>query len=316
MKVKGLDHIAIIGTGMIGASLATLFTGNGYKTTMLAVNEKEAKSGKDKYDANFKDLIEKGLAIETQKEACAKLLDVTQKYEDIAEADFIYECVIENLEAKRSVYAQLEKNCGQVKAIASSSSAISADDLAEGFDRLRDKFLVAHPFNPPHLVPLVEILKSRYTSDEAAATLIAALESTGRKIAVMKKSAPGFIANRLQHALYREAVYMVENGITTPKDIDLALKYSFIPRYTSIGLFEHFDYAGLDMILSIEDYLFPTLCNACSTQDYIRSRYEAGNLGSKSGKGVYDWSKIDMNEFRQKAAKPYLSFFNWDLPKE
>jgi len=213
-------------------------------------------------------------------------------------------------------YAQIEKYCTQVRAIASSTSAMSADDLAQGLSKYRDKLLVAHPWNPPHLVPFVEILKSSYTSGDALKTLVAVLESAGRKVAVMKKSAPGFIANRLQHALFREAVYMVEQGITTPEDIDMALKYSFVPRYTSIGLFEHFDYAGLDMIVSIEDYLFPTLCNDIKTQELICSKFETGELGCKTGKGVYDWSAVDMDVFRKKAAEPYWSFFNWELPED
>lgn len=129
----------------------------------------------------------------------------------------------------------------------------------------------------------------------------------------MQKSIPGFIANRLQHALYREAVYMVEQGIATPEAIDRTLKTSFAPRYTSIGIFEHFDYAGLDMIMSIEDYLFPTLCNADKTQDTIRRLNESGDLGFKTLKGVYDWSTKDVEDFRKRSSEPYLQFFNWTL---
>lgn len=316
MKLENIKKIGIIGTGMIGASLAVLFTGNGYHTTMYAINDEEAASGKQRYDTYFADLKENGLVTEGQAKACAKLLHITQRYEDLSDADFIFECVVERLEIKHAVYAQLEKHCRQVRVIASSTSAISSDDLADGLDTLKDRLLVAHPWNPPHLVPFVEVLRSRYTADDAEKVLIAVLESVGRKTAVMKKSAPGFIANRLQHALYREAVYMVEQGITTPQDIDTALKYSFIPRYTSIGIFEHFDYAGLDMIVSIEDYLFPTLCNATKTQSLVRDKYEAGKLGFKTGEGVLDWSDVDIDAFRKRASAPYLQFFNWSLPEE
>ncbi len=315
MKLNDIKHIGIIGTGMIGASLAVLFTGNGYKTTMYAINDQEAASGKERYDTYFVDLKEKGLVTEGQVKACTKLLHFTQQYEDISDVDFIFECVVERLEIKHAVYSQLEKHCKQVRAIASSTSAISADDLAKGLDTLKDRLLVAHPWNPPHLVPFVEVLRSQYTADDAEKVLVAVLESVGRKVAVMKKSAPGFIANRLQHALYREAVYMVEQGITTPQDVDMALNYSFIPRYTSIGIFEHFDYAGLDMIVSIEDYLFPTLCNDTKTQDLVRSKYDAGKLGYKTGEGVLDWSGVDINAFRKRASAPYLQFFNWSLPE-
>lgn len=315
MKLENVNHIAVIGTGMIGTSIAVLFTGNGYKTTMFAINDTEASKGLESYNTYYKDLIEKKLVTPAQAAACAKLLHFTQKYEDLADADFIFECVVESIIIKHTVYQEIEKHCKQFRAIVSSTSAISTDDLVEGLVQ-KEKFSVAHPWNPPHLVPCVEVVKSQYTSDETVQVIVDVLESVGREVVVMKKNAPGFIGNRLQHALYREAVYMVEQGIATPEDIDRTLQSSFMPRYTSIGLFEHFDYVGLDLIVSIEDYLFPTLSNAEKTQDYIRSRYNAGQLGFKTGNGVYDWNKKDVNDLRQRASAPYLHFFNWSLPED
>ena len=315
MKLASINHVAIIGTGMIGASLAALFTGNGYPTTMLAIDETQAEAGKNRYDDCFKDLMAKGLVTEKQIRACTRLLSVTQSYKDIAETDFIFECVFERLDVKYGVYELIEKHCRKFQALASSTSAISPDDLADGFKQ-KDKLVVAHPWNPPHLVPSVELVASIHTGEAALQTVYDVLESVGRKVVIMKKPAPGFIGNRLQHALYREAVHMVEQGIATPEDIDKTLMYSFVPRYTSIGIFQHFDYAGLDMIVSIDDYLFPDLSKADKTQDFIRSKYNAGDLGQKTGRGVYDWSKVDMEDFRKRAAQPYLAFFNWSLPEE
>ena len=313
MKLENVNHIAIIGTGMIGAALAVLFTGNGYKTTMYA--NTETSRGRIRYETYYKDLIEKKLVTPTQARKCAELLHITQDYEDFADADVIFECVVERLDVKHAVYQEIEKHCKQCKAIASTTSAISAEELAAGLVQ-KDKLSVAHPWNPPHLVPCVEVVKSQYTSDASVNFLVEILESVGREVVVMKKSVPGFIGNRLQHALVREAVYLVEQGIATPEDIDKTLKYSFAPRYTSIGLFDHQDYAGLDLVLSVEDYLFPTLCNAEKTQDYIRSRCDAGDLGFKTGKGVYDWRNRDIDDFRQRAGAPYLRFFNWSLPED
>jgi len=314
MKLEDVKHIAIIGTGMIGASLAVLFTGNSYKTTMLAINDAEAESGLARYQTYYKDLIEQKLVSPKQAEACAKLLNITQSYQDIADADFIFECVFERIDVKHSVYKEIEAHCHNYRAIASSTSAISADDLAAGLQN-KDKLMVAHPWNPPHLVPCVEVVKNQQTSDEALQFTVNLLRSVGREPVVMKKGAEGFIGNRLQHALFREAVHMVEMGIATPEDIDKTIMSSFGPRYASIGLFEHFDYAGLDLIVNIEDYLFPTLCNATKTQDIIREHVEKGELGFKTMKGMYDWSKKDLDEFRLRAGKPYLPYFNWSLPE-
>lgn len=308
-------QVAIIGTGMIGASLATLFTGNSFKTSILAMNDEEAKAGAERYKTYFDDLIVEGLVTREQAEASAKLLTVTQNYEELADVDFIFECVVERLEVKHSVYKEIEKHCNNYKAIASSTSALSADDLARGM-KDKTKLMVAHPWNPPHLVPCVEVVRSQYTSDEAVQFTVDILRATGREPVVMIRSAEGFIGNRLQHALYREAVHMVEEGIATPEDIDKTIMTSFGPRYASIGLFEHFDYAGLDMIKSIEDYLFPTLCNTDKTQDIINAHVEKGELGLKTMQGMYDWSKKDIEDFRLRASKPYLSYFNWNLPEK
>ena len=149
MKLESVQHVAVIGSGMIGASMAALFTGNGYKTTIYAINDKEAQSGLARYDSCYQDLIAEGYVTEKQAKACKNLLHVTQTYDDIADADFVVECVFENKDVKFSVYKDVEKHCKQFKAIASSSSAMSADDLAEGLTQ-KDKMVVAHPWNPPH----------------------------------------------------------------------------------------------------------------------------------------------------------------------
>jgi 3-hydroxybutyryl-CoA dehydrogenase len=316
MKMENINHVAIIGTGMIGASMAALFTGNGYPTTMLAVNEQEKNRGRDLYDTCYKDLIDKKLVTVEQAARCAKLLSFTFDYNDIAQTDFIFECVVERMDVKFCVYEKIEEYCKQFKVLASSTSALSADDLAEGLSKNKDKLVVAHPYSPPHLVPFVEVVKSKYTTEETAQTAYDVLESTGRKVIIMQRCAPGFVANRLQHALLREAVHIVEEGLATPRDIDKALMYSFMPRYTSVGLFEHQDAAGLDMVKSIEDYLLPTLSNANTTPDLINNLVNENNLGMKTGKGIYDWPKEAQDDFRIRASAPYLRYFNWDIPKE
>lgn len=316
MKIENINHVAIIGTGMIGASMAALFTGNGYPTTMLAVNEQEKNRGKDLYDTCFQDLIDKNLVTEEQAARCSSLLSFTYDYKDIAHTDFIFECVVERLDIKYCVYELIEEHCTQFKVLASSTSALSANDLAEGLKKSKEKLVVAHPYNPPHLVPFVEIVKSKYTTEEAAQTAYDVLESTGRKAIIMQRSAPGFVANRLQHALLREAVHIVEEGLATPRDIDKALMYSFMPRYTSVGLFEHQDAAGLDLVKSIEDYLLPTLSNCNCTPQFFNKLVEEQKLGMKTGEGVYEWPEEAKEDFRKRASAPYLCHFNWDIPKE
>jgi 3-hydroxybutyryl-CoA dehydrogenase len=315
MKLEGIEHIALIGTGMIGSSLAALFSGNGYRVTMLAHSVKGEAGGRARYRQFFDELIKKKLVSEAQFKRCSELLSTSFEYEDIADADVVFECVPENIELKYEVYKMIEENCIQLKAAVSTSSAKSPDDLAGGFERCKDRFLVAHPFNPAHLVPFVEIVKGEMTNAAAVSVIYALLESTGRKPIIANRSVPGFIATRLQHALLREASYLVDEGIASPEDIDKALMYSFMPRYTKVGLFQHQDAAGLDMVKSIQDYLCPSLCCRTDTPDFIAEHFNKGELGMKTGKGIYDWPDEAQKDFHRKAAEPYFRFFDWDLPE-
>lgn len=306
------QKVAIIGKGMIGISLAVLFTGNGIPTIVLAKN---SAAGLEKYRTYYQDLIAQGLVTDKQAAACERLLSFTESYADLADTDVVLECVTEKLDVKYEVYRQIEANCPHLKAIASTTSAISPMDLAKGVKQ-PEKIMVAHPYNPPHLVPCVELVKNDFTSQEALDAVINLMEFCGREVCKMNKPAPGFIANRLQHALYREAVYMVEQGICAPEDIDKCIRSSWGPRYTSIGLFDHFDYAGLDLIANIETYLYPDLCDIKTVHPSLLERLDRGDLGFKTGVGYYDWRQRDMDAFREKTCLPYLQFFNWKLPSE
>ncbi len=161
----------------------------------------------------------------------------------------------------------------------------------------------------------MELVKSPCSDEEAARTVYDVLEDCGRKVCVMKKSAPGFIANRLQHALLREAIYMVEEGLADPRDIDKALMYSFMPRYTAVGLFEHQDAAGLDMVQSIENYLFPSLSDRKAAFAFVDSRVSGGRRGQKDGEGTYRWDEASIADFKVRASEPYWQYFNWSLPE-
>ena len=307
--------VAIIGTGMIGSSLAVLATGNGYPVTVYA----RSAASKEKCEAQvgrfFNALMEKGLVTEAQAAACRKLLSFTDSYAGLADAELVIEGVAENLSTKQEVFRELEANLVGPGAIISTTSALDVEELAAGFTKYADRFLVAHPFFPPHLIPFVEVVKSSRTTEDALRTAVDMLEDCGREVVVLKKNAPGFLANRLQHALFREALHIVEEGIADPRDVDKAAMYSFMPRYTSIGLFEHFDNSGVDLNFNIENYLFKELSAADRAPKIVCDLVEKGDLGVKTGKGMYDWSETDMEDFAARISAPYWKYFDWKLPE-
>ncbi len=305
--------IAVVGGGAIGASLAVLFTGNGYHTVLLEKNDMERS--RSKVSDFYKDLVENGLMTEEQAGICLSYLNITSDYLDISDAGIIFESVPEILEIKHQVYREIEGNCNKFEVLASVTSAISADQLAEGL-RQKEKLVVAHPFYPAHMIPCVEVVQSIHTSKAAVELALEFLKDLKREVVLLKKNKPGFIANRLQYAMLREAIYIVEQGIASPEDVDRTLMYSFAPRYTSIGIFEHFDNCGLDLTESICSYLYPHLAKDESVQNYIDERCRQGKFGIKSGEGVYDWKEKDLEQFRRKTAEAYLRFFSWNIPKE
>ena len=220
MKLDNVNKIAVVGTGMIGTSLAVLFTGHGYKTCLYALNEELAEESKNRYQEYYQELIQKGLVTDAQAAICEKYLSYTTSYADIADADFVFECSLEDVKVKHEVYKELDKVLVAPKAVISTTSALSVEDLADGIDKFKDKLIVAHPFFPPHLVPFFEVVKSHATADGVTESAVELLESADREVVVLKKNAPGFIANRLQHALFREAINIVEQGIADARSVD------------------------------------------------------------------------------------------------
>ncbi|MBN2418859.1 MAG: hypothetical protein JXL81_05695, partial [Deltaproteobacteria bacterium] len=217
---------------------------------------------------------------------------------------------------KHDVYREIEKHCPEVKVICSVSSSIVVDDLVKGINKYKDRVVVTHPFNPPHMVPFFELAKGADTADGVIEFAAKLLEALDRKPVILKKSIPGFIGNRLQFALWREVLYLVENGIADPRDIDTCLMYSFCPRYTSIGIFEHFDNGGMQLNYNVVKKLFPLLSDEKGVPRAITDRIEAGDMGQKTGKGFYEWRDVDMDAYKERVSDPYWKFFGWDFPEK
>jgi 3-hydroxybutyryl-CoA dehydrogenase len=316
MKLDSVNHIGIIGLGMIGDSLAVLTTGHGYKTTCLARNPDKIPGYKKTYDQYFKQMTDQGLMPENQREICEKYLKYTLDITDLKDCDIIFECVFEDIELKYGIYANIEAHCPNVKAICSVSSSFVPDVLSAKATKYKDRIIVTHPFNPAHMVPFFELCGGSNTGEGVLPFVRKVLESLDRKPVILKKPAPGFIGNRLQFALWREALNLIESGICDPEDVDTCLNYSFCPRYTSIGIFEHFDNGGLNLNITTCNTVFPTLSNMKEAPPAITDRIARGDLGAKTGVGFYDWRDTDMDAYRERVNAPYWRFINWDLPTE
>ena len=207
----------------------------------------------------------------------------------VENADLVVEAVPERLELKQQIFAELDRLTPGHTILASNTSSFMPSQLASSTSR-PDRVLVTHYFNPPHLVPLVEVVKGPETSDATADTVRALYDQIGKIPVVVQKERLGFIGNRLQNALFREALALIDDGVCSIEDLDTVMHTSIGRRWSVAGIFEVFDLAGLDTVFAVSEQLFPDLSNATAPPAAWLERVASGDHGIKSGSGFYEWT--------------------------
>ena len=308
------EKIAVYGSGTIGACEATLITGNGFECTVIGHSEKGLERCKRTFEQNWDDLIEKGYASEENKAAALKLLTITNKPEQLDGRTFVFEAASEDPSVKKEVYENICKYADKSAIIASCTSSLDASVLASLTDR-PEQLIIAHPFQPAHMLPLVEVVPNTKTSKKTVSRTMEVLNALHRQTVYLNKSVPGFLVNRLAQALFRECIYLIEQGVTTAADIDKAVKYAVGMRYASIGLMEYFDDVGFELEKAIAENIYPDLCGTKEIQSTVLNGIASGNNGRAGEQGFYDWTKIDQDDYRVRKQAPFFeSVKEWTMP--
>lgn len=310
-----METIAVYGSGTIGSGEATLIIGHGLPCAVIGHSERGLARCRKAIEQNWDDLIAEGLATERNKAAALKLLTVTNDPAALRGSTFVFEAVTEETERKRTVYQAIEQYAAPGAVIASCTSSIDAEVLARLTDR-PENLLIAHPFQPVHMLPLVEVVRHKRTAGEAVSRTLELLETLHRQVVALSRSVPGFLVNRLAQALFRESIYLIEQGVATASDIDRAIKYAMGMRYASIGLLEYFDAVGYGLESAIARNVYPDLCGTREIQDLVKDGLASGKTGQASGEGLYDWSKKDAGDFRRRKQSPYFDGVRaWTMPE-
>jgi 3-hydroxybutyryl-CoA dehydrogenase len=223
----------------------------------------------------------------------------------VARAEFVIEAAPERLELKQSIFADLVRHAPRNAILASNTSVIPIHRIAAGLPTL-ERIIGTHWWNPPGLVPLVEVIQSAGTSQATVATTMDLLASIGKSPAHVTKDVPGFVANRLQHALWREAIAMVAEGVCDPATLDACVKNSFGLRLAVLGPLENADLVGLDLTLDIHRTVIPELDRSDRPNPYLEQQVQAGRLGFKTGVGFRTWTPEEMSAVRQRLAAHLL----------
>jgi 3-hydroxybutyryl-CoA dehydrogenase len=284
------QNAAVIGTGMMGPGIALTLALGGVSAAILSRTAEGAARGVGKAHAQLEFLTANGLVGAAAAAAAASLISGRADFDEaIRAADLVIESGPERMEWKQDLFASVDQIAPQHAILATNTSGLSITAIAQGCAR-PERVLTTHFWNPPHLMPLVEIVKGEKTSAEAALAVRDLLLHCGKTPVIVNKDRPGQLGNRLQIALVREAANIVAEGIADAEAVDTVAKNGFGLRMPAYGILEHQDLVGLDMGLSIVDYVVRDLYNEPHAPDYFRDLTRAGHLGVKSGRGFYDWS--------------------------
>jgi 3-hydroxybutyryl-CoA dehydrogenase len=270
-------------------NIAVVFASNpDFVITLYDVKQVEVN---DSIRTNCKQLITKGLMSAADLEARLNRISFTADLDSasVKNTDIVIEAVFEDMVLKQEMFAKLEARCRPDAIFCTNSSVMSPSEISSKLTH-RKRFVGTHFWNPGHLVPLVEVVKSDASSDETAQTVMNVLASVGKKPVLCKKDVPGFIGNRMQHALWREAIYIVEQGIADAKTVDEAVRYSFGLRLPQLAPLENADMVGLDLTYNIHSYILKDLSDQKEPSPLLKKLNDEGKLGFKSGEGFQTWT--------------------------
>jgi 3-hydroxybutyryl-CoA dehydrogenase len=299
--------IAIVGGGLMGAGIAQVFIAAGHPVTVFEPSAQARNSIRERVAADLR-LLNRD---ESLADAVVTTSDLAQA---VAQADFVTEAGPEKLDVKQSLFAQLVALSPPTAILASNTSVIPIHRIAAGLPT-GERILGTHWWNPAALIPLVEVVQTAQTSAETVRRVMELLTSVGKSPAHIAKDVPGFVANRLQHALWREAIAMVAEGVCDAATLDACVKNSFGLRLAVLGPLENADLVGLDLTLDIHRTIIPELNRDAGPNPLLERQVAAGKLGFKSGVGFRTWSPQEMDDLRQRLKTHLLQAQRLGPPK-
>jgi 3-hydroxybutyryl-CoA dehydrogenase len=274
--------IAVIGAGLMGHGIAQVFALAGHHVTITDSHRPTLDSALTRISANLRELGD-------DEHAVKRVRPIVDLAECVREADYVVEAILEDMPLKQRTFAEIETHVRADTILASNTSVMPITQIMGGLRR-RERALGTHWWNPPFLVPLVEVIGTQWTSPQTIEFTMKLHAEAGKMPAHVKKDVPGFIGNRLQHALWREAVSLVERGICDAETVDAVVKAAFGRRLPVLGPLENADLVGTDLTLAIHRTVLPDIESRPGPSPYLERLVAQGKLGFKSGEGFRKWS--------------------------
>ncbi|MBU4564119.1 MAG: hypothetical protein KMY53_11865 [Desulfarculus sp.] len=285
-----IENIGVLGAGLMGHGIAQLLAVGGCRVKLFDQAPQMLDTAFQRMADNLQVFLGLGMITQDQIDQALARITLAEDMADLCRGqDMVIEAVSENLEIKRKVFATLESLTTPQCILASNTSAISIGKIARDLAH-PGRVLGAHFWNPPHVVPCVEVIRGPQTEDAVMEAVFALLRRVGKRPVRVQKDVPGFVGNRMQHALWREAIALVEEGIASAEDVDEVVRYSFGLRLAFLGPLATADLAGLDLTYEVHKDLFPHLGRSTEPSPLLTQKIEQGELGAKSGQGFHKWT--------------------------
>lgn len=292
MKVTDIKTIANIGAGTMGHATALQFAMAGYDVKLYDHHQEGLQRGKTAIQHDLATFQEAGLLSDDPDEILNRIAFTTDLAQACQKADFVIESIVEDLQVKQQVWQEVEQAVRPETILATNTSGLSPTAL-QGVLKHPERFVVAHFWNPAQLMPLVEVVPGKQTNQETVNVTVELMNKIGKHAVPLKKEALGFVGNRIQLAVLREAFHIVDQGIATPEAVDDIIKYSLGRRWNLVGPIASADLGGLDVFKNISSYLYADLANTTGVDPSLEKMIDHGKLGLKSGQGFYDWQGDD-----------------------
>ena len=299
------NKIAVLGAGTMGPGIATTYALQGYEVALYSRSQTTLERASRVVASNMDLFVQEGQLSRDAADVACRRIRYTDSVEDaVQDAWYIAETVVEKIPVKTELYAKLDAILPEDVIIASNTSSLNIFSIMP--ERRKSHTVIAHFFAPAHILPLVEVVRGPETAEEVMDRVIDLHQKCGKTPVRMERYIPGFIVNRMQGALTREVVHLLENGYCTPEDLDLAVKTSLMPRGMLLGLVERMDFAGLDMMVNgLTNKSYQPAPDPGEPKMFFDA-VARGDLGAKTGKGLYDYSHLSYEELLQQRDRMLL----------